>query len=156
MRITAEAKAATEQRILEAAVRLFRIAGWESTTTREIATAAGIATGTLFNYFPCKEAIAAKLISGVLDEANQEFASQAGEWESLEEELFSLIWTGLKRLRGYRNFLAPAADTIFSPLAQYAPERTGDGIRVSHLESVERIVTNHGIAGPLSAVTLQL
>jgi AcrR family transcriptional regulator len=156
MRITAEAKIATGQRIVEAAARLFSTAGWEHTTTREIAAAAGIATGTLFNYFQCKEAIAAKLISDALDEAREEFEGQSRDQESLEEELFSLIWTGLKRLRGYRNFAAAAGETIFSPLAQYAPERTGDGIRVSHLELVERIVTKHGIAGPLPAVTLQL
>jgi AcrR family transcriptional regulator len=156
MRITAEAKVATEQRILEAAARLFSSAGWEGATTRDIAAAAGIATGTLFNYFQCKEAIAAKLISDALDQARQEFDSRPREEESLEEKLFSLIWSGLKSLRGYRHFLAPAAETIFSPLAQYAPERTGDAIRVSHLETVERIVTQHGIAGPLPAVTLQL
>jgi AcrR family transcriptional regulator len=156
MRITAEAKIATGQRILEAAARLLTAAGWENTTTREIAAAAGIATGTLFNYFQCKEAIAAKLISSALDEARQEFESRPEDQESLEEELFSLIWTGLKRLRGYRKFLAPAAETIFSPLAQYSPERTGDAIRVSHLELVERIAAKHGVAGPLSAVTLQL
>ena len=156
MRITAEAKIATAQRILESATRLFTTAGWENTTTREIATAAGIATGTLFNYFQCKEAIAAKLISDALEEARQEFEGRPGESESLEEELFSFIWFGLKRLRPYRNFLAPAAETIFSPLAQYAPDRTGDAIRVSHLETVERIVAARGIAAPLSAVTLQL
>jgi AcrR family transcriptional regulator len=156
MRITAEAKIATAQRILEAGVRLFTSTGWEKTTTREIAIASGIATGTLFNYFQCKEAIAAKLIADALDEARLEFEGRSSDQESLEEELFSLIWTGFKRLRGYRNFLAPAAETIFSPLAQYAPERPGDGIRVSQLELVERIVTSHGVATPVPAVTLQL
>ena len=77
MRITAEAKLATEQRILEAASRLFIADGWERTTTREIASAAGIATGTLFNYFQCKEAIAANLISDALADAQHEFEERA-------------------------------------------------------------------------------
>ena len=51
MRITAEEKDATRRRILDAAVQLFRTRGFEATTTRDIADAAGIATGTLFNYF---------------------------------------------------------------------------------------------------------
>src|ERR1035441_1697845 len=97
MRITAEAKIATEQRILETAAQLFTTAGWESTTTREIAAAAGIATGTLFNYFQCKEAIAASLISEALTQAQQEFERRPREQESLEEDLFRFIWTGLKR-----------------------------------------------------------
>jgi AcrR family transcriptional regulator len=156
MRITAETKLATGQRILETAARLFTAAGWENTTTRDIAAAAGIATGTLFNYFPCKEAIAATLISEALSQAREEFASCPHDQESLEEVLFSFIWTGLKRLRDYRKFLAPAAETIFSPLAQFAPDRPGDSIRVSHLEVVERIIAAHGIAQPLSALTMQL
>jgi AcrR family transcriptional regulator len=156
MRITAEAKIATEQRILESAAKLFTTGGWENTTTREIAAAAGIATGTLFNYFQCKEAIAACLISVALTRAQQEFERRARDQESLEEDLFSFIWTGLKRLRGYRKFLSPAAETIFSPLARLSPEHAGDSIRISHLEAVERIISGHGIAAPLSAVTMQL
>lgn len=156
MRITAEAKIATEQRILETAAQLFTTAGWESTTTREIAAAAGIATGTLFNYFQCKEAIAASLISEALTQAQQEFERRPREQESLEEDLFRFIWTGLKRLRGYRKFLSPAAETVFSPLAQSSPKHAGDAIRVGNLEAVERIVSGHGIAGPLPAVTMQL
>jgi AcrR family transcriptional regulator len=156
MRITAEAKVATEQRIVVAAARLFKTAGWENTTTREIAAAAGIATGTLFNYFQGKEAIAAALISDALLQAQEEFEKRPRDQETLEETLFSFTWTGLKRLRPYRKFLSPAAETIFSPLAQFSPVRPGDAIRVSHLDAVEQIITRYGIAGPLSAVTLQL
>lgn len=156
MRITQEAKLATEQRILEAAARLFLSSGWENTTTREIATAAGIATGTLFNYFPCKEAIAAALMSDALEKAEQEFSARPLEEASLEEDLFTLIWTGLKGLRPHRSFLAVAAETIFSPLARSSPDRSGDAIRVRHLEMVEQIIGAHGGNGPLRAVTMQL
>lgn len=156
MRITQEAKLATEQRILEAAARLFVSSGWENTTTREIATAAGIATGTLFNYFPCKEAIAAALMSDALEKAEQEFSARPLDEASLEEDLFTLIWTGLKGLRPHRSFLALAAETIFSPLARSSPDRTGDAIRVRHLEMVEQIIGAHGGSGPLRAVTMQL
>lgn len=40
--------------IVEAATKLFAEKGYEGTRTREIAEAAGIATGTLFNYAPTK------------------------------------------------------------------------------------------------------
>ena len=155
MRITAEAKAETAERILESAASLFAAAGWENTTTREIAAAAGIATGTLFNYFPCKEAIAAALISEALDKVDQKVEARSRQ-ESLEEELFSFIWSGFKKLRRYRAFLAPAAEIIFSPLVRQSPGRTGDAIRVRHLEAVEQIIAGHGVEGPLPALTMQL
>ncbi len=155
MRITPEEKIATEQRILETAARLFCTGGWESTTTRAIASASGIAAGTLFNYFACKESIAAALIAGELTHAEEAFLSTPARGESLQQDLFSLVWNGLKRLRKYRNFVSPAAETLFSPLARQSPDRPGDAIRARHLEAVCGLVATHGYA-PLSAVTLQL
>src|SRR5207247_1426252 len=110
MRITAEAKAETRERILEAATRLFAKTGWEETTTRAIATSARIATGTLFNYFESKEAIVAALISDALDSAREERRGRHREDESLEEALFTLIWTELRSLRAFRTFLPAAAE----------------------------------------------
>ena len=50
-------KAQTREAIIEAARTLFEQKGYGGTRTREIAEAAGIATGTLFNYAPTKEAV---------------------------------------------------------------------------------------------------
>src|SRR5258708_4373297 len=73
MRVTAETKAATRQRILEAARQLFASNGFEAATTRDLADAAGIASGTLFNYFPTKEAILASLAAEAASSAHNEF-----------------------------------------------------------------------------------
>ncbi len=126
MRITAEAKSETRQRILSAATGLLMADGWHDTTTRAIAAAAGIATGTLFNYFPTKEAIAAELIAGALQNAAESFSGKEGEELSLEADLFTLVWSGLSNLRKLRKFLGPASETIFSPLARPSPNSAGD------------------------------
>lgn len=47
----------TRERILKAALRLFAKRGFEATTTRDLAEAAGVAEGTLFRHFPTKKAI---------------------------------------------------------------------------------------------------
>lgn len=155
MRITIATKSATRQRILEAAERLFLADGWENTTTRGIATAAGIATGTLFNYFPTKEAIASSLIAGVIERAGEDSGERTEE-SSLEADLFSLIWSGLRRLRDYRRFLGSAIDTVFSPLARPTPESPGEALRLEHLERVDSMITAHGYPGPRHPVTIQL
>jgi AcrR family transcriptional regulator len=156
MRITAEAKSATRQRILQAAVNLFVSEGWQHATTRGIAVAAGIATGTLFNYFPSKEAIAAALMAEALERGCDEFQAGCSGENSLEADLFSLIWSGLRNLRPLRKCLGPASDTIFSPLSRHSPDSPGDAIRVDHLELVERVLTSHGFPAPRPAVTTQL
>src|SRR3954453_11826334 len=105
MRINAAAKSATRQRILEVAKGLFLSDGWQNTTTRGIAVAAGIATGTLFNYFSTKEAIVAALISEALQRANEEFRANRNNDDPLEADLFTLIWSGFRNLREFRKFL---------------------------------------------------
>ncbi len=82
MRVTAEVKVATRNRILEAARERFSEAGFEAATTREIAAAAGIAVGTLFNYFPSKEAIVMALVAEALGKApaSSRRARAASRW----------------------------------------------------------------------------
>jgi AcrR family transcriptional regulator len=47
----------TKHRILQAAQRLFASRGYDGTTTRDLASAAGVAEGTLFRHFENKKAI---------------------------------------------------------------------------------------------------
>ena len=76
MRISAEAKEKTRQRILVAAQRLFSTAGFDQTSTRDLSSEAGIATGTLFNYFPTKESLALAIVADALDKARGDFESR--------------------------------------------------------------------------------
>ena len=48
---------ATREKILEAALRLFRRRGFEKTTMRDVAKAAGLAVGAAYYYFPSKDAL---------------------------------------------------------------------------------------------------
>lgn len=155
MRITAEAKTATRHRILEVAEDLFRTKGFDATTTRDIAQAAEIATGTLFNYFATKEAIVTELAAESLNRARSEFDKRTNEPESLEESLFALVAEELRQLRPFRKYIVPMLETAFCPLA--AAERNGPGeeLRRQHLETVAGLARQHG-KGELSAVALQL
>jgi AcrR family transcriptional regulator len=156
MRVTLQTKTATKERIVDTASKLFARRGWEGTTTRDLALAAGIATGTLFNYFQSKEAIAAELIAAALSRWQREFADGEQRGQSLEEDIFALVWGGLKSLRDLRPVLSPALDTVLSPLARSSPACAGDAIRAGHLEAVERLILDSGVPGPLPALTMQI
>src|SRR5947207_515211 len=106
MRVTAETKAATRQRILQAARQLFASSGFEAATTREIADAAGIASGTLFNYFATKEAILSSLAAEAASSANREFDENDAGADSFEEDLFAFVAAGLRKLKPFRKHLA--------------------------------------------------
>jgi len=62
-------KAETLRRIEAAGWRLFTTQGYEATSTREIAAAADIAAGTLFNYFPEKRSLLIHLMQRQIDAA---------------------------------------------------------------------------------------
>jgi AcrR family transcriptional regulator len=150
MRVTLEAKTATRQKILEAARRLFAQNGFDATTTREIAIAADIATGTLFNYFPTKEAVLASLAAEAIAEAD----AQADASATLDEALFALIAAGLRTLKPLRKHLPVLLETALSPLAK-APDEAAASLRTAHLEAVAKLIAAHARA-PLSPTVLQL
>jgi AcrR family transcriptional regulator len=154
MRITAEEKTATRQRILDAAIQSFRTRGFGATTTREIATDAGIATGTLFNYFASKEAIVEFLAEQALARARSGF-----EWNcsggSLEEAVFAYVAAELRQLKPLRKFIAPLLETTLCPLAVAQRANSNCVLRVEHLETVAGLARQHGFAD-LSPVALQV
>jgi AcrR family transcriptional regulator len=153
--VTAEAKAETHRRILAAARDRFSKVGFEAATTREIAAAAAIAVGTLFNYFPSKEAIAAAMVAEALKKARRQF--EAGpRGESLEEDLFALIAVELRGLRTMRGCLRPVLETALSPLARAEASPDGEAIRVGHLEAVGRLVAARVPGESLSPVSWNL
>jgi AcrR family transcriptional regulator len=154
MRVTAETKAATRQRILEAARQLFATNGFETSTTRDLADAAGIATGTLFNYFATKEAILASLAAEAAAGVHGDFENWSPPGESLEEDLFALVAAGLRKLKPLRKHLPVLLETALNPLAT-APGDDAQSLRLPHLEMVARLAKKHG-QGELPPVALQL
>lgn len=120
MRITAAEKTATLQRIRSAGRKLFSSRGFEATTTRDVAKAAGIAAGTLFNYFPTKESLAAGLVLDALAAAKAEWESKRREGEPLAETLFAYVAIGLRYLRPHRKYVRPVIDTAAMPIADDA------------------------------------
>src|SRR3954463_1986113 len=117
MRVTAETKIATRQQIVSAADELFREKGFAETTTRDIAQAVGIASGTLFNYFATKEALLARLAADAVGEACAEASAAGTPAESLEEALFALIAAALRKLKPLRKHLPALLETALSPIA---------------------------------------
>jgi AcrR family transcriptional regulator len=154
VRITPQEKSATRQRILDAAVQAFSKLGFESTTTRDIATAAGIATGTLFNYFATKEAIVEHLAELALARATSRFERQAPQGE-LEEALFAYVASELRQLKPLRKFITPLLENSLCPLSVARTSGSNNVLRTEHMEIVTTLAHEHGFP-EVSPVTLQV
>jgi AcrR family transcriptional regulator len=74
-------KAPTQQRardtidcILEATARVLIAEGFEGASTNRVAAVAGVSVGSLYQYFPSKEALVAALVERHVDEMTRELA----------------------------------------------------------------------------------
>jgi AcrR family transcriptional regulator len=153
MRVTAQVQAATREKIVEAARQLFASQGFHATTTREIARAAGLATGTMFNYFSSKEAIVGSLASEALAEVRTNFdTSDSGS--SFEEALFAFVAAGLRKLKPFRKHLPALLGTMLSP-ACLKPDDDSNFLRASQLEVVAELANRYGV-GELPAMAEQM
>jgi AcrR family transcriptional regulator len=156
MRINADARQATRQRILDCSRELFASKGFDGASTRDIARAAEIATGTLFNYFPTKEAIAMTLVAQALAQGQLEYHKKHPPKDvSLEEDLFAFLAPQLRHLRPHRGYLRPVLEGALSPLALASSSPEGEDLRVAHLDAMSGILHKHGRTEPSSA-TLHL
>ena len=71
----------TKQEILEAALELFSVQGFEATSISQIASAVGIRKASLYSHFENKQAILDAIVKDVLDQyaAHSIFARPAGD-----------------------------------------------------------------------------
>lgn len=76
-----ERSAATCAAILEAAARILETSGSAGLTTNHVAVLAGVSVGTLYQYFPAKEAILAELVRQMRQEMLADFVGAVREAE---------------------------------------------------------------------------
>jgi AcrR family transcriptional regulator len=121
-------KQRTRQAIGEAAFRLFEERGFENVTVAEVARAADVSEGTVFNYFPTKE----DLVLGDAESLDEDFLraiSARAPGESVLDAVRTHTLATASRMRE-----APAATRLaFRTVLQGAPSvraRWRDGSRV--------------------------
>jgi len=135
-------KAATRARIVTAALALFQTRGFDATTTRAIAKKAGIAEGTVFNYFPTKEDIALHFFGLEVDFAIAAVRGNARLRRApLEEQLFALVHSQLEFLAPYERFIGAAVVQALRPgskLGVFSVD--GQESRVRYLTFVQELI----------------
>lgn len=143
MRVTPEKQEETRRRLLEAGARLFAERGFGATTTRDIAKSAMLASGTMFNYFRTKEELALALVLEAVRQAHAEFVATRRLAGTLDEWLFALVATELRRLAPMRTYLKEILNAVMQPLPD--AESHGLTLRRLHLEQVQEVLGHFGI-----------
>jgi AcrR family transcriptional regulator len=152
VRITAQARELTRRKILEKSHQLFCLVGFEVATIRDIAKAVGVAPGTLFNYFPSKEAIAAAVV--MKQSARGRFNET--QYDSFEEALFALAARTMRQWKACRNYIHAALEPTLS-LGEFT-DSSGCfyELRDLHLTQVKRLSQIYVSRNPLAHLELHL
>jgi AcrR family transcriptional regulator len=149
-----ENKENTKRAILAAALELFARKGFYRTTTKAISKKAGIAEGTLFNYFQTKEDLALYFFEQEQAAIIQWYDRDSRiKRASLAEKLFAIIQRFLDRLAPYEEFigavylraLAPAS--TLSPWSLQSQERN-----LRYLQFIRGILAQAEAAGEIPRV----
>lgn len=109
-------RAGKQQALLQAALQLFASKGYEATTTREIAAAAGCAEGLIHRYFDGKAGLLQALAEHHAVEALGDSGPQLRPAAKFEDEFIRLVDRAVERMWESREFLK-----VFVPRAMVDP-----------------------------------
>lgn len=109
-------KADRRQRIFERAMQLFEERGFQATTFDAIAHAAGVSRGTVFNYFPYKEALLIEYFGRRLEGLRQALQyRRRDEGTGPLEELFFLFDELATFVEAHRLLVLPLSYELLNP-----------------------------------------
>jgi AcrR family transcriptional regulator len=111
----------TRRRIFQAALDLFQERGFAETTMREIARAAGVATGAAYYYFHGKEAIIMAFYWQTQTEFDQICRRPLREIRDLRGRLRALIDLKLEQFGPYRDLLGALFQSAGNPSSPLSP-----------------------------------
>lgn len=134
-------KEANRERIVAAALDLFQSKGFEATTTKEIARKAGIAEGTVFNYFRTKDDIALHFFEAEVEHAIESVRRQPRlKTAPLEEKLFALVQSQFEYLAPYENFIGSALVEALKPTSRLSFSHRAQALRHRYAAFVEELL----------------
>jgi AcrR family transcriptional regulator len=120
----------TTDHLVEVAFELFSVHGYDQVTMEQIATTADVAKGTLYNYFPVKEAILAHLFHSELAESIHGFSAEYENLLGSKAYLRAFLHRLAASIERYREYMAP--------YLRYRLSRAVDTVSKAKLSSIDQ------------------
>ncbi len=138
----------TRARILEAALATFRQRGFCSSTMREIAAAAGVATGAAYYYFDSKDALVMAFYQRAQEQMGPSLDALLDNSRTLEDRLAGIIGYKLEYFADNRKLLGALTAHIdpSHPLSPFSQET--EPIRAQDLHFFVRAVQESNVKLP--------
>lgn len=136
----------TRDRITHTAIGLFQAQGFDATTMEQIATAADVVRGTLYNHFPVKEAIVVHWLHAQLADALGPLMAAAMVRSSFLARVATLLDASADWWEQHRGFAAPYVRHRFQEIR----EDQGDEPTSDIIPAYARLIREGQISGELS------
>ncbi len=139
----------TRNRILDAALRLFRERGFAETTMRDVATAAGVATGAAYYYFRSKEELVLAFYVRTDQEAAEVFAAAIASSKDLKKRMRGLIEAKFAQFAAHRALLTALLKAGVDPRDRLSPfgDETAE-VREQNIEWYARALDGSDVKVP--------
>ena len=111
----------TRRRILEAALALFAERGFESTTMRDVAARAGLATGAAYYYFASKDELVLEFYRVSQRDMVGLAAARLGPGGDLKDRLAALLESKFEQFAPHRKMLAALFRSAADPASAVSP-----------------------------------
>ena len=111
----------TRERILDAALRLFRDKGFDDTTMRDVAAEAGLATGAAYYYFRSKEELVMALYARTSEEAREIVPAAIARSKDLKKGLRAVIDAKFEQFADHRRLLGALVRIGMDPKHPLSP-----------------------------------
>ncbi|WP_323960181.1 TetR family transcriptional regulator [Arthrobacter sp. JZ12] len=112
---------ATRALLVETALRLFREQGYDKTTMRAIASAAGVSTGNAYYYFSSKDDLVQELYLSLQDEHRSASLPLLREGQNLGEHLRAILHCGIDVMAPYHEFGSNFISVAIQPASDANP-----------------------------------
>ncbi len=111
----------TRERILDAALRLFRERGFEQTTMRDVAAEAGVATGAAYYYYRSKQDLVMAFYLRTDEESREAFTKAIASSKDLKKRLRGIIDAKFEQFAEHRSLLTTLLKTGVDPRDPLSP-----------------------------------
>jgi AcrR family transcriptional regulator len=111
----------TKRLIVDTAVRLFRERGYDKTTMRAIASAAGLSVGNAYYYFPSKDHLVQEFYAQVQQAHLAAVTPALAAETEFGTRLRAALWTGIETMAPYHAFAGTFFKTAAEPGSPLSP-----------------------------------
>jgi len=84
-------QAARRQRVLQAALRLAAEGGYDAVQMRDVAVTAGVALGTIYRYFPSKDALLGAAMVEWMEDLERRLARRGPQGDSTADRVYDVL-----------------------------------------------------------------